>query len=194
MTRDKAPTVVSDVELARNIRRLREERGWSQHELARRTGLHYATVSLVEGAKRNPSTRTLGKIAAAFEIEVPDLFPKGRRRSSRKAVERPVYSFSSVIRQVAGTWRGLVEDEELEFDERIGLITAMIDLASALRQEHTRLPVRLQEEIDETRAALTEAARAGLAQSEKALEEYVREHEVEDARERIRHLTEKISA
>jgi transcriptional regulator with XRE-family HTH domain len=196
MNRETRPAVASELELARNIRRLRKERGWSLSELARRTNMTKSIMSLIENGRRHPSTKTLDAIAAAFEVEVGDLFPKARRRSSREAklVERPRYSFASVIREVAGTWRELVEEEELEFDERIGFITAMIDLASALRPEHTTLPDSVQEEIDEARAALTEAARAGLEQSEKSLEEYVQHHEAADARERIRHLTEKISA
>jgi transcriptional regulator with XRE-family HTH domain len=194
MDRREKRVTTAEIELAENIKRLREERGWSQTELARRANMNNSIVSLIESAKRNPRTTTLGNIADAFGCEVGDLFPKARRRSSRKVAERPAYSFASVLRKVAGTWRELVEEEQLAFDERIGLITAMIDLAGALREEHTTLPDSVQEEIDEARAALTEAARAGLDQSEKALEEYVREHEVEDARERIRHLTEKISA
>jgi transcriptional regulator with XRE-family HTH domain len=201
MHRETRPAVASELELARNIRRLRKERGWSLSELARRTNMTKSIMSLIENGRRHPSTKTLDAIAAAFEVEVGDLFPKARRRSSREAklVERPRYSFASVIREVAGTWRELVEAEELEFDERIARISTMIELAGALREpltleEYTRLPTGVQEEIDEARAALTEAARAGLEQSEKSLEEYGQHHEAADARERIRHLTEKISA
>jgi transcriptional regulator with XRE-family HTH domain len=199
MKREYEQPEATDLELARNVRRLREARGWNLTEFSRRSGMGKPMLSYLENGRRNPSVQTLRAIADAFECEVGDLFPKARRRSSRDGVERPRYSFASVLRKVAGTWRELVEAEELEFDERIARISTMIELAGALREpltleEYTRLPTGVQEEIDEARAALTEAARAGLEQSEKSLEEYVQHHEAADARERIRHLTEKISA
>jgi transcriptional regulator with XRE-family HTH domain len=187
----------AEIELARNIKRLREERGWSQAELARRSNMNNSIVSLIENAKRNPSTKTLGNIAGALGVELGDLFSKACRSSRRKraADERPVYSFSEAIRDAASTWKELVEGEGLEFDERMGRISTMIELAGAIREQvsweqFTRLPANVQDEISQTTTALTEAAHAGLRQSERALEDYVTQHEVEDAREQIRQLTE----
>lgn len=45
----------------------RQKRGWSIAELARRSGLSEAAISLIEsGDRKAPSARTLMKLAAAF--------------------------------------------------------------------------------------------------------------------------------
>lgn len=56
------------------IAQLREERGWSQAELAHRTGLRIATISAFENGKGNPKLSTLQDLAAAFNVPVLDLF------------------------------------------------------------------------------------------------------------------------
>jgi transcriptional regulator with XRE-family HTH domain len=63
-------------EIGREIRRLREEKGWSQAQLAVDAGIGVSAVSLIETGKRNPSATTLAKIAAALGVGVADLFPK----------------------------------------------------------------------------------------------------------------------
>src|SRR5215204_7292427 len=68
--------------IGHNIRRLRDERGWNQTELGFRADTSPSIISLIENGKRNPSTATLAKIAEALSVEVVDLFPKARRRSS----------------------------------------------------------------------------------------------------------------
>lgn len=50
------------------IERLRKERGWSQGELSRSSGLHYATVSLIERGLRNPTPRTVRDLAEALNV------------------------------------------------------------------------------------------------------------------------------
>ena len=68
--------------IGHNIRRLRGEKGWNQTELGFRADTSPSIISLIENGKRNPSTATLAKIAEALSVEVVDLFPKARRRSS----------------------------------------------------------------------------------------------------------------
>jgi transcriptional regulator with XRE-family HTH domain len=63
-------------EVGREIRRLREEKGWTQIELAFRSRLNPSSVNLIESGKRNPSAGSLTKIAGALDVEVGDLFPK----------------------------------------------------------------------------------------------------------------------
>jgi transcriptional regulator with XRE-family HTH domain len=65
-------------EIGREIRRLREEKDWSQAQLAVYAGSSQPTVNQVESGKRNPSTRTLEKFADALGVEVADLFPKAQ--------------------------------------------------------------------------------------------------------------------
>jgi transcriptional regulator with XRE-family HTH domain len=63
-------------ELGSEIRRLREEHGWTQNQLSVYAGVSQPTVNQIETGKRNPSTATLVKLAKALDVEVSDLFPK----------------------------------------------------------------------------------------------------------------------
>ncbi len=51
------------------VRALREARGWSQSELARRAGLHSTTVSLIESGRQKPYAVQVEKLAAALGVE-----------------------------------------------------------------------------------------------------------------------------
>jgi transcriptional regulator with XRE-family HTH domain len=54
--------------LARNIRRLRAERGISQEELGDLAGLHRTYVGSIERGERNVSIDNIGKLAAALGV------------------------------------------------------------------------------------------------------------------------------
>lgn len=59
------------------VRQLRLERGWTQEELASRSGLNVTTVSNVErGATRRLFTDTLDSFAIAFEVSAEVLDPR----------------------------------------------------------------------------------------------------------------------
>jgi transcriptional regulator with XRE-family HTH domain len=66
--------------VGREIRRLREEKGWSQAKLAGAADMGVSGISQIETGARNPSAVTLTKIADALEVSVADLFPKGQPR------------------------------------------------------------------------------------------------------------------
>lgn len=55
-------------QLAVKIRKMRNERKWSQEELADRAGLHRTYISHIENAKREISVETLCKIAKGFSV------------------------------------------------------------------------------------------------------------------------------
>jgi transcriptional regulator with XRE-family HTH domain len=56
------------------LRKLREDRGYSVRGLAREAGVSTETVYSVEHGRRQPSVRTLGKLARALGVEAKDLF------------------------------------------------------------------------------------------------------------------------
>lgn len=58
--------------VALQIRGLREKRGWSQEELARRAGLHQTQISNLEMCKwkHDFTTETLRKVARAFGVRL----------------------------------------------------------------------------------------------------------------------------
>ena len=59
--------------VARNVRRLRRERGHSQSELARRARLAKQTLSSIEAGEANPTVLTLTAIADALAVPVAHL-------------------------------------------------------------------------------------------------------------------------
>lgn len=52
---------------------LREDRGWSAAELARRAGVDPATLSRTEAGTKTPALRTLFRIARTLGVSVDDL-------------------------------------------------------------------------------------------------------------------------
>jgi len=62
---------------AHPIARLRESRGWSQAELARRAGVPRTSVSAIEGHRLTPSVTTALVLARALECSVEELFSSG---------------------------------------------------------------------------------------------------------------------
>lgn len=63
-------------EVGKEIRRLREARGWGQTKLAAAADMAVSGVSQIENGHRNPNSATLIKLARALGVEVADLFPK----------------------------------------------------------------------------------------------------------------------
>jgi len=59
--------------LARNLRRRREELGWSQEELADQAGLHRTYVSGVERKVRNPTIEVVERLAKAMKLSASAL-------------------------------------------------------------------------------------------------------------------------
>jgi transcriptional regulator with XRE-family HTH domain len=64
------------------LRKLRAERGWSQEELAERSGLHRTYVSGIERGTRNVSLDNLERIANAFGLPVSSLFLIGEQEGA----------------------------------------------------------------------------------------------------------------
>ena len=58
------------VKLGRNLRAAREQRGWSQEELAFRCGVHRTYVGAVERGEYNVTILTLSKLTRSLGISV----------------------------------------------------------------------------------------------------------------------------
>lgn len=56
------------------IRKLRDERGYSQEKLAERAGLHRNYVGGVERGERNVALENIVKLARALSVSPRDLF------------------------------------------------------------------------------------------------------------------------
>lgn len=60
-------------QLARNLKRFRTEKGWSQEELADQAGLHRTYVSGVERGVRNPTITIVAALAKALSVSAAEL-------------------------------------------------------------------------------------------------------------------------
>ncbi len=58
------------LDFANTVIQLREERGWTQTELARRAGTRQANISRLENGLANPTFEFMQKIARALDVEL----------------------------------------------------------------------------------------------------------------------------
>jgi transcriptional regulator with XRE-family HTH domain len=63
------------------VRRLRQERGYSQEEFSFRVGLHQTYISSVERGERNVTIQTADRIAKALGTKLSELFGELERES-----------------------------------------------------------------------------------------------------------------
>ena len=59
--------------LGSNLKRLRNEKGWSQEEFADRAGIHRTYVSDIERAARNPTITIVEKLAKPLKVAASTL-------------------------------------------------------------------------------------------------------------------------
>ncbi|MDJ0513770.1 MAG: helix-turn-helix transcriptional regulator [Methyloceanibacter sp.] len=64
--------------VGRNVRRIREERGLSQEELAFETDLHRTYVSGVERGVRNPTVLVIDRLAKALKVKPHELLQRSK--------------------------------------------------------------------------------------------------------------------
>ncbi|MCM8788075.1 MAG: helix-turn-helix domain-containing protein [Candidatus Omnitrophica bacterium] len=58
----------------KNLKKLRQQKGWSQEKLAHEAGISYQTLIKIErGYIKNPKLETLIKIAKALKVSLEDL-------------------------------------------------------------------------------------------------------------------------
>lgn len=69
--------------LARNLRVLRCELGWSQEVMAERCGLHRTYVGAIERGERNVTLETLNELARALGVSAAELIAEVPDRSRR---------------------------------------------------------------------------------------------------------------
>jgi len=74
--------------IANRVRILRNERGWSQPDLARRSTLSNAMVSMVERGERTPSLEALAALANALDVDPWILLSQDESASMRADARR----------------------------------------------------------------------------------------------------------
>jgi len=84
-------TMTSNEEVATNIganlRRILEEKGWSQIQLSRETGDPHMTIVNAIRGQHNPSAALVGRMAEALGVTTDELIapPPSPRRKKRKS-------------------------------------------------------------------------------------------------------------
>lgn len=78
--------------------------GWTQAELAKRTGIHYQTLGTIINLRKKPNKSQLDKIQAVFAdegvfVDVVDMFPPGFKplNPAYKAVQTKEIVFESLL-------------------------------------------------------------------------------------------------
>lgn len=93
-------------DLGTRLRAVREERGLSQRELARRAGVTNATISLIEKNKSSPSVSSLKKVLDGIPMTLAEFFALELPPSDQiffRAGELPEFSEQGVsFRQLGG--------------------------------------------------------------------------------------------
>ncbi|MEV0555205.1 helix-turn-helix transcriptional regulator [Streptomyces sp. NPDC050597] len=70
------------------IRRLREERGYSLEELAERSGLSFRGLIYIEHGRRNPGVLTILSIASGLNVAPAKLFEEVSQAADRTQTEQ----------------------------------------------------------------------------------------------------------
>lgn len=74
------------------IRRLRKLKGWSQGDLAGRSGVDRTTISQVEAGNRDASPATIRKLAAALGVSVAEFY------------KAPIDRFTVAFQEIEDGW------------------------------------------------------------------------------------------
>ena len=83
--------------LARRLKSLREERGWSLDALATRSGVSRSNISLIERGQSSPTASVLDKLAAGLGVTLASLFEEPQASGATasplaRVAEQPVWT------------------------------------------------------------------------------------------------------
>jgi transcriptional regulator with XRE-family HTH domain len=159
------------------IKRLRDDRGWSQEDLAKKTGLNKQSIFRIEkGEKRGPRPETIAKLCRAFEVERAVLTGTPAARPAAN-----VNDFSALATDQANTDR---LDNKSQLNLRIGNAAR-----NALALTARRYGVQLSEIVEIAPFLFFLAAERSLQRRRERVAEVSNAiAEVESLRERLRYL------
>ena len=61
---------------ARNVQKIRKDRGLSQEKLAAKAGVHRTYVGMVERSEKNITLLNMEKLANALDVDIKDLLAR----------------------------------------------------------------------------------------------------------------------
>jgi len=93
------------IQFGNRLRTMRTEKKMSQEELSFRAGISAAHLGQIERAEKKPTLETIGKLAEALEISLPELFAfEANSNDSETGTEDII--ISKINSQLKGlTWR-----------------------------------------------------------------------------------------
>jgi transcriptional regulator with XRE-family HTH domain len=123
LTPEKAPLMDAHHEvpfrkrLGLRLRTLRIERGLSQGDIERRTGLRRCYISRIEGGHILPSLQTVERLASALEMPVYSIFDDGKSERTLVHANRHANKIDAetrFLRQLFTLWQRIGEfDQQL---------------------------------------------------------------------------------
>lgn len=87
-----------------SLRLFRESRGLSQRALARRAGVAFRTLQMMESGRHNPRWSTVSKLARALRVDGADLVKESQQTNRAEATLREC-SFR-IVRDGSKSWKG----------------------------------------------------------------------------------------
>ena len=63
-----------------NVRKLREDKGWSQEDLAEASTLHRTYISGIERGARNPTLTVVQRLARALSVSPAELLAQEKKK------------------------------------------------------------------------------------------------------------------
>ena len=94
-------------EFGKRLRALRTEKKMSQEELSFKAGISPAHLGQIERAEKKPTLETIGKLAEALDISLPELFVFNTDSETRK-----VDTDNTVVSKINAQLRGMTEEEQ----------------------------------------------------------------------------------
>lgn len=142
MTRKKRPAPKTPPKLAKRIRSMREQSGWSRNQLARLVGVSPDSIHKWETGEREPRGANLVALADAFECEAKELVSDSWER---QLPDGPALK----VRDLLDALRGLADEDKLSvFEKRFAEIERQ-------RKEHVRAVLELERAHDAEAELLT---------------------------------------
>ena len=122
--------------LGRNIKRLRKEKGWSQTQLAEKVGCHLSNITRIETGKYTPALETVAQISKILDVQI-DYLVNGTD-GDRQEIRIEDQAFSEKIKLL----NTLDEEERFVVNKIIDAMLTKKKMMNLLKEEsQTNQPV-----------------------------------------------------
>jgi transcriptional regulator with XRE-family HTH domain len=104
------------MEIAENLRKLRQAKGFSQSELARRAGISPVQISQYERSRSAIGVRNLLKISAVLGCAINDIDERIEKNLTDEKLSRRIYVHDDMLFYLCNNW------EKIPLRTRAGII------------------------------------------------------------------------